>query len=348
MTTFLQFHVLMGYGPSNPNRDDLGKPKQAKIGGYNRLRISSQSLKRALRESSFFAFSMKDNLGTRTKKIRDALKDRGITNGVDAVLADTAAESIAAVFGKIGDDGKATTLAFISPEEWKNAELAFDRLVAGENIPNADLKKMILCRADGAVDIAMFGRMLADDADYNRDAAVQVSHAFTTHVAQAEDDFFTAVDDLNKREETGAGHMGDHEFGSGIFYTYICVNCDLLIENLGGDKELAAKAVEALASALPQTTPGGKQNSFAHHPRAHYVLVESGKAAPHNLDAAFYEPVREQPLLTKSIVSLKRTRDLFERAYGKRNTRECEMDVFGGTGSVAEIVRFVGEEMRGI
>ena len=33
MTTFVQFHLLTPYPPSNPNRDDQGRPKQASVGG---------------------------------------------------------------------------------------------------------------------------------------------------------------------------------------------------------------------------------------------------------------------------------------------------------------------------
>lgn len=127
----------------------------------------------------------------------------------------------------------------------------------------------------------MFGRMLAESPDYNRDAAVQVAHAFTTHRAQAQDDWFSAVDDLKTRDaESGAGHIGEHGFGSGVYYLYACVNVDLLVENLNGDAALAAKGLEALAKALATATPKGKQNSHAHHPRAGYIRVERGPQQP--------------------------------------------------------------------
>ena len=99
-------------------------------------------------------------------------------------------------------------------------------------------------------------RMLADNPDFNRDAAVQVSHAFTTHRAQAEDDFFTAVDDLKTRDEdAGGSHLGEHGFGSGVYYLYACVSVDLLVENLAGDGALAAEGLAALVEALATATP---------------------------------------------------------------------------------------------
>jgi CRISPR system Cascade subunit CasC len=49
MNRFIQLHQLTSYPPANLNRDDLGRPKTAKMGGVDRLRVSSQSLKRAWR-----------------------------------------------------------------------------------------------------------------------------------------------------------------------------------------------------------------------------------------------------------------------------------------------------------
>lgn len=354
MSTFLQFHLLTTYGPSNPNRDDQGRPKQAMVGGSPRLRMSSQSVKRALRESTFFGLELKGNMGTRTKRLHENLVERLVGQGTPDKAAREVAEQVAAIFGKLdapkkGEDNRvATTLAFISPEEWRLAEGLSDRLLAGEEIPkDKDLKKLVLRRADGAVDIAMFGRMLADDADFNRDAAVQVAHAITTHAAQAEEDWYSAVDDLNKAEDTGAGHLGETAFGSGVYYQYVCVNCDLLTENLDGDRDLAAKGAEALARALAQTAPRGKQNSFAHHPRAHYVLVEAGPQAPRDLSGAFFAPVKAQPLLDNSVAALVKTRAEIDAGYGQAWSADRVMHV-GVGGTLDEIVRFAGDAVRGV
>lgn len=354
MSTFIQFHILTRYGLSNPNRDDQGRPKQAMIGGSPRLRMSSQSIKRALRESAFFALDLAGNKGTRTKRLHDRLLDRLTAAGQSVEKAAEIAGQVAEVFGKLDSapEGKyhrtATTLAFISPEEWTMAEALADEAAAGEALPDKKaLTKMILRKADGAVDIAMFGRMLADNADYNRDAAVQVAHAFTTHAAQIQEDWFSAVDDLNKKEETGAGHLGETGFGSGIYYLYVCVNADLLVENLAGDKELAAKGGEALVQALAVATPGGKQNSFAHHPRAEFLLAEAGGQAPRDLSGAFFAPVTRQPWLDASIEALEQTRADLDAAYGPGCDDSRVMQV-GKGGTLAEIAQFVGDTIRGL
>lgn len=353
MTTFLQFHLLTSYGPSNPNRDDQGRPKQAMVGGVPRLRLSSQSIKRALRESAFFALDLKDSMGTRTKRLHERLVAKLVQDGATPEAADKAAYEVAKIFGKLEASKKgdgptvATTLAFISPAEWHLAEELAGKIVAGEDLPKEkDLKRLVLRRADGAIDIAMFGRMLADDADFNRDAAVQVAHAITTHAAQAEEDWYSAVDDLNKADETGAGHLGETAFGSGIYYQYICVDCDLLIENLDGDRELASRGAEALARAMAQTAPRGKQNSFAHRPRAHFVLAERGPQAPRDLSGAFFAPISGQALMEDSVGKLQKTRADVDEAYGKVWEAYCEMHV-GVGGTLDEIVRFAGETVRG-
>lgn len=348
MTTFLQFHILTPWGPSNPNRDDQGRPKQAMVGGVPRLRISSQSAKRAIRESTFFALDLKGNMGTRTKRLYGELVDKLVAGGADRAAAEKAAEQVAAVFGKLEapkkeapGDKVATTLAFISPAEWTLAEDLAAKVLAGEDLPkDKDLKKLVLRRADGAVDIAMFGRMLADDADFNREAAVQVGHAMTTHAAQAEEDWFAAVDDLNKADETGAGHLGETAFGSGVYYQYVCVNVDLLVENLGGDAALAGKGLQALARALALATPTGKQNSFASRPRAHYIRVERGSAQPRDLTGAFFEPVSAKGGIPGAIAALEGMAVKIDQAYGAVAEAVEVMDVEGGRGSLDAIAGF--------
>lgn len=348
MTTFLQFHLLTVYGPSNPNRDDQGRPKQAMVGGAPRLRLSSQSVKRALRESTFFALDLADHRGVRTKRLFGELKRKLIAGGAEPEEAHKAADQVAAIFGKLEapdrkDPGKivATTLAFISPDEWRLAEDLAAKIVNGEDLPkDKDFRKLVLRKADGAVDIAMFGRMLADDAEFNREAAVQVGHAITTHRAQAEEDWFSAVDDLNRDDDTGAGHLGEHGFGSGIYYQYVCVNVDLLVKNLDGDTALAAKGLEALARALAVSTPGGKQNSHAHHPRACYMRAERGRQAPRDLTGAYFAPVTEQPWTDRSVKALEEMSDRIDRAYGPTSEERAVMDVARGLGSLEEIAAF--------
>ncbi|WEF25135.1 type I-E CRISPR-associated protein Cas7/Cse4/CasC [Paracoccus sp. S3-43] len=354
MTTFLQLHLLTAYPPSNPNRDDQGRPKQALVGGAPRLRLSSQSVKRALRLSEPFRQGLAGHMGQRTKFIAKDVLDYLIAGGMEPAQARTRAEEIAKVFGKIEpqdkkrpDEMQGTTLAFVSPDERGFALALADKALAGEEMPkDKELAKTVLRTADGAVDIAMFGRMLADNPDFNRDAAVQVSHAITTHRAVAEDDYFTAVDDLKRDGNAGGAHLGEHGFGSGVYYLYACVNTDLLVENLGGDKELAARGLRALVRAIATATPSGKQNSHAHYPRAGYVRAELGSNTPRDLTGAFFAPVRGDDLFDASARALERTAADIDRAYGATCDAHKIMDVPKGQGTLAEIEEFAASALE--
>ncbi len=272
-----------------------------------------------------------------------------------ALAADTArtvAREIAGIFGKVKkEDDKHPTyteqLAFISPEERIAAlELAEARASGADTSEAAKLAGMVLKAKDTAADIAMFGRMLADNPEFNREAAVSVAHAVTTHRVVVEDDYYTAVDDLKRpSEDAGAGFVGEAGFGSGVFYLYLVIDRALLIDNLGGDRDLAGKSVAALATAAATVGPRGKSASFASFARTSFMLAERGNGAPRTLAAAFVEPVdRQQPcpndLLAASIRRLGETRAQFARAYPGDEPAHAQFSVPAGEGSLDDVVRF--------
>jgi hypothetical protein len=80
-----------------------------------------------------------------------------------------------------------------------------------------------------AVDVALFGRMLADMPEANQDAACQVAHAISTHRVEREFDYFTAVDDKGDADESGAGMIGQVEFNSATFYRYAALDAGKLL-----------------------------------------------------------------------------------------------------------------------
>ena len=349
MTDFLQLHLLTAYGPSNLNRDDTGRPKSVTFGGAPRLRVSSQSLKRAWRTSEAFAIRLENHLADRTQRLglnlHRYLKDKGMEE--EAALA--AAREIAGAFGKIrSDDNPNPTfieqLAFISPEEKDAAFALADRMAGGEKIEDVKPDDL-LRRTDAAADIAMFGRMLADAPKFNREAAVQVAHAITTHRAVADDDYYTALDDLKSRDEpedAGAGFVGVQEFGAGVFYLYICVDRGLLLRNLDGDSDVRDAALGALVEAAATVAPKGKQASFASRARALYVLGEKGSAQPRSLAAAFLKPVGGQDQGQQSINALDQFRRRLDGAYGPCADHEYVMDCVtdNGDGTLAGLIEF--------
>jgi CRISPR system Cascade subunit CasC len=344
MGKFIQLHVLTNYGPSNLNRDDLGRPKTVIIGGTQRLRISSQCLKRAWRTSDVFEKALGGHIGTRTKCMGKTIYDKLIAGGISKANAEKWSVAIAGIFGKCKKDSfEIEQLAHFSPEEIKNIEVLVARIVKDKKEPE-DSDLALLRKSHSAADISMFGRMLADNPKYNAEAAVQVSHAFTVHKAAVEDDYFSAVDDLNAHEEhAGSGHIGEAEFGAGLFYLYICIDKGLLVENLGGNNELAEQALRSLIETAATVSPSGKQNSFASRAYASYVLAEISDKQPRSLAGAFLKPMSGDDVLECSVDSIKNMRDAFNKAYAD-NAKSYELNTIGGKGSLKELQEFCVEE----
>lgn len=351
MTTFLQLHLLTAYPTSNLNRDDTGRPKTVEFGGVQRLRVSSQSLKRAWRTSPVFASHVGERVGKRTQRLGAEVRKYLVERGMAEAKATDVAKQIAGVFGKLEDKKDRPAfikqLAFVAPEEFARAYALADRALAGEEIaPGVD---DLLLKADGAADVAMFGRMLADNPAYNREAAVQVAHALTTHRAVVEDDYYVAVDDLKdpaEREDAGTSFIGVQEYSAGLFYLYVCVDCDLLARNLAGDGALARDALGALVECAATVAPRGKQASFASRARASFVLAERGSQQPRTLAAAFLKPVSgregQGDLIDASIARLTAFRDNLDAVYGPCADERVHLRATAdrAEGSLADVIAF--------
>jgi len=355
MTNFLQLHLLTAYPPANLNRDDNGQPKTAVFGGVQRLRVSSQSLKRAWRTSDVFAARLGDHIGARTQRIGAVVFGHLRAGGMDEAKALSTARTIADLFGKLKPETDKNPLfieqlAFIAPEERAKALALADRALKGEAI---ELKTSdVLVKADGAADIAMFGRMLADDPAFNRDAAVQVAHAISTHRIAIEDDYYVAVDDLKDpadREDAGTSFIGVQEFASGLFYLYICADLDLLVRNLNGEAGLARDAVSALVEAAATVAPRGKQASFASRAYASFILAEAGPDQPRTLAAAFLKPINGDDHAAASVKQFTAFRAKLRSAYGDGGTTAKTMDTTGekAIGTLADIIAFARAAVTG-
>lgn len=309
---FIELHIIQNFAPSNLNRDDLNAPKECTFGGYRRARISSQCFKRAIRTSPVFSDGVGARLGIRTKllvgDIADRLKALGhAEDGVEQVAIAALAEA-----GFKMDGPRTAVLLFLAPGEMQACADAVHEhyatvqaVLVGGAKPDDDQKiaakalKSSL-RALGsqveAADIALFGRMVAENTNMNIVGACQVAHAISTHAVNTEMDFFTAVDDLQPGEETGAGMMGIVEFNSACFYRYAVVDLNQLEQNLVGDRASAIEAVLAFCEAAAAAIPTGKQNSMAaqNPPSFIGVRVRDG-GQPISLANAFVNPIRVTP-----------------------------------------------------
>ncbi len=524
MSRFIQIHLLTAYPPANLNRDDQGRPKTAKMGGYDRLRVSSQCLKRSWRTSDVFESAI-DN-GSRTKEIASyALEKLTEFTALTKTEQVTIAKNIAKVFGPLdGDSLQLKTLAFVSQTEFRKIDKVIDGFKNGlgsatveandfgvqlfkrlssdishsiktlveiimgskeiaqlrndwnrpkgfkelikkyktsedkdpfdylgrmidkedewtdeilgdttvrkdqlelffaegytkvskeivkklklggllaakaakdvefgelknkehiklcegweeqietwvtaiqateeadytsdENIQNLSLvvspgaipKSAILTNEHTDADIAMFGRMLAGSVEHKIEAACQVAHAISVHPVVIEDDYFTAVEDLNEyRNDAGSAHIGELGFAAGLFYSYICINRELLIENLGDDEELANKAIRALVDAAVKVAPSGKQNSFASRAYASYVLAEKGDQQPRSLSVAYLKPINPREnddFVPDSIKALIKQKDSFDKVYGACADDRYTLNVPEEEGTLDKLLDFVGQ-----
>ncbi len=457
---FIQLHVLTSYPPSNPNRDDLGQPKSAWMGGTQRLRISSQSLKRAWRTSDAFRNALSGNidgediglsvpfqkalkdaavqphpyLGLRTKDIGIVLcralqnwkeeleksKKQESEEGEEAgkekpkkemsdTNAATWAREIADKFAvlketswgkkeqdewtKQGEDErkmaylKNDQMVHFSVRELRHLDCLVRKIAKRKEGPQGGKKGKeldIIAHARETVDIALFGRMLAgkdNRANIRDDGSVQVAHALSVHEVQIEDDYFTAVDDLNLDEDAGAGSgfLDMAQFGASVYYQYVCIDRELLKQNLtpeakkteetkssdgaqagGGEgsesaaedkperpdpEELTQRTIKALVEAIVKVTPSGKRAPFGHHTYAHYVFAERGHQQPRGLHVAFLQAVggKREDWLKQSREVLRETCEKMDAVYGACADERYQLDFAGLEGSLDELKAFVAE-----
>ncbi|WP_294892532.1 type I-E CRISPR-associated protein Cas7/Cse4/CasC [uncultured Gilliamella sp.] len=357
MTTFIQLHLLTAYAPSNLNRDDLGRPKTAKMGNTDRLRISSQSLKRAWRTSDCFYQLLSDHIGVRSRRFaRDWVYNPMINNGVSEKIATASAIKIASQFGKVKNEKASPTplsnleieqLVHISSNEQQAIKQLVDVLISEKREPN-DNEVKLLRKENSSIDIALFGRMLADSPAFNIEAACQVSHALGVSTVTIEDDFFTAVDDLNKNADSDAssasGHLGERGFASALFYTYVCISRDLLLENLNGDEALVEKTLKALTESAAKVAPTGMQNSFASRAYTSYLLIEKGNQQPRSLAVAYFNPIRSQDMVNDAISRLEEQRDKFDKVYGQCADSRYVLNSETGEGTLSAALDFVAQK----
>ena len=326
--TIIDIHVLQTIPPSNVNRDDTGSPKTAVFGGVRRARVSSQAWKRATR-LAFDDLLDRSELGVRTKRVVEIVAERIVELRPDLSeqSADLASEVVAATGLKLEKVKRSKT----SGEASENAEtgylvflsrLQIDRLaeLAAEVSAEEDRGKALKARkvkdlleTGHSVDVALFGRMIADDRDLRVDACAQVAHAISVHAVDNEYDYFTAVDDVKQAsedEDAGAGMIGTVEFNSSTLYRYATVDVNRLAESLG-DVTATRRAVEAFVKAFVESMPTGKQNTFANRTLPDAVVVMIRDSQPVNLVGAFEDAVVPQVGRTRLEVAARR---LAERA----------------------------------
>lgn len=342
----IELHIIQSFPVTCLNRDDLGSPKSATFGGVERARVSSQCWKRAIRMQ---AKDMEKEMfnGNRTRFIIESIKNC-LQKNLEEKKAKILAEAIADALGNLDspEKGNVKTLLYLSPLEIDNVankmlELEYGDLL--DIISGGDTKKMEKAQKEltklaekaakslkdavkDAADIALFGRMVADDHTLMLEGAANFSHAISTHKVSNEIDFFSAVDDLKPEDSEGAGHIGTLEFNSACYYRYVGINVDMLKDKdhlAHLSKEELEKVLNAFIRSCLEANPIARKNSQFGYTRPAYVLGLCRKGQPLSLANAFEKAIRpnENGYVEKSVQALK---DHFAKT---KDTWRIETDV---------------------
>jgi CRISPR system Cascade subunit CasC len=335
----IELHLLQSFPVSNLNRDDVGQPKTVTFGGHVRGRVSSQCLKRSAR-LLFNEYGLdQSEIGVRTKRLLDRVVEALARDG--RTVDDAHPVAMAALqqlgFGVDADKGLTQYLLYVSREtidfltqyclrDW-DALAAF--AAARTKAKQAKIKPDKAAQAEGrrvldagrAADIALFGRMIADNKDFNVDAASQVAHAISTHAVATEFDFYTAVDDLKPEEESGADMLGVIDFNAACYYRYANVDLTQLAKNLQGDQDLVARTAKAWLYAFINAVPSGKQNSMAARTMPDTLLGVVRERGAWNLANAFLKPVTDDDIMAGSTTRLMTHFQKLQAFYGGAEIR---------------------------
>lgn len=296
---FLDIHAIQTVPPANINRDDTGSPKTAQYGGVTRARVSSQSWKRAIRKY-FNENGDLGNVGIRSLEIvkyvanKIVEKDSSISIEEAMLMAEKTINT-----AKISTkEQKAKALFFLSDKQAeKLAQASIDKVTDKKQLES-------ILNDDISIDIALFGRMVADNTILNEDASSQVAHAISTHAIQSEFDFFTAVDDLAPEDNAGAGMLGTVEYNSSTLYRYSNIALHDFYRQLA-DKEETINATKLFVKSFVESMPTGKINTFANQTLPQAVVVSLRSDRPLNMVSAFEEPIKsDNGYIDKSIEKL--------------------------------------------
>jgi len=357
----IELHIIQSFPVTCLNRDDLGSPKSAVFGGVPRARVSSQCWKRAIRFEAKESPSAALFAGERSRLVGPAVEDAALKIGLDSDSAKAYAKFVCELLGKDGkSEGLVKTLLYFSPATFENVVKLIrdtgkivpeivskindgDEKIAakalGALVKDRDLSRTLKGLGESvldAADIALFGRMVADDASQTVEGAAMFSHALSTHAVRNDIDFFSAVDDAKKGEEddAGAGHIGTTEFNSACYYRYVGINIDLLKESkLFDQKELKA-VLETFIRACVMANPVARRNAMFGYTLPSCVLGLRRQGQPLSLANAFESPVttkRGLGVVEVSVAALKGEWESLQKTFGVSAAKAVSVEKGGAT-----------------
>jgi CRISPR system Cascade subunit CasC len=373
----VEFHILQSFPVTCLNRDDVGSPKTAIVGGVQRARVSSQAWKRPVR------LSLNDfspvTLGYRTKLVSALIQNECKILGATDAQAKSCAERFEAIFLKKSNDSSTTTTSKGKGKKTEQAELGFEteteektekesevdsllflapnevRTLAEAFASNGFDEKKTLPKEDkskrsedvvkilknskiDAIDIALFGRMIAQASSLSVEAATSFAHAISTHKVIADIDLFSALDDdpLKLKKGPGSSHLGALEFNSATYYRYVNLNLGQLYENLQG--QCFKEAIEAFVKALYLAVPSGRQNTMAGYNVWDYAKILVRKGQP--IQMGFENPVKAsgEGFLKPSIQTLQSELSKKEKMFGSLFGKMAELEIGNNDNSIDDLI----------
>ena len=280
---YADMYAIHSIPTANMNSDDNGMQKKVSVGGALRTRVSSQAWKKAIRDRfDERAFRTKKDVALLVRKMMD------IDNGITEAEASEKAGKLLAEEVSLTKDLTTKALIMLSPSQIDNAA-RYALSCDSKKYSKKDVREIL--KKDNSLDLALFGRMVADDPALNVDAAVQFAHAFSTHRIEPEYDYFTALDDLQDKDEQGASHLDHTEYNASTFYRYANVNVNELIHNLNRNKEAGIAGTVEFIRNFVLAMPTGMQNRHANKTLPSYLMVSLRTDTPVNLAVAFEKPV---------------------------------------------------------
>lgn len=350
----IELHIIQSFPVTCLNRDDLGSPKSAYFGGVERARVSSQCWKRATRE---YAHESAPALfaGVRSKLVGPALVKAATNLGIPDARACAYAKIIVSSLGKGKTLDEVATLLYFSPDTMKKTvlmlndggkitdEMVFTINDSDEKTSEKALKKAVEAAkgilkglgesVSDAADIALFGRMVADDASQTVEGAAMFSHALSTHAVRSDVDFFSAVDDLKKdAEDSGAGHIGTTEFNSACYYRYVGINLDLLKQSRLFDQSELKAVLENFIRAVVMANPVARRNAMFGNTLPSCVMGLRRKGQPLSLANAFEAPVKGRSgMVAESVKAMKDEWESMKSTFGLVETARVDVEKGGKT-----------------
>lgn len=357
---FIDVHALQAVPANNLNRDDTNSPKTMTFGGARRARVSSQAWKKATRD--YFRDTLGMDTGIRTKNVHqliiDEVKSRGI-EGMDDDKLNEFANTAMDLAGLVHKPNKKTgveetsALYFIGRQQVKNlVDLMLNNEINDDDRLALVKEARKALKDNNPVDVALFGKMVADTVELNVDAAAQVAHAMGVTKVTPEFDYFTAVDDYSMADHAGGAMLGTIEYNSSVLYRYADISLSQLEQNLGDDPEVISNAVMDFITAFIESMPTGKQNTFAAQTLPDAVVVTIRAGRPVSYADAFLNPINGEDVMNKAIDRMVSYATGLNEAYDLDNelsmvvsVQDGALDELGEQLSLPMLVAKVGDKV---